>query len=99
LMKSACVHIHCSRFPESHSQPQNSTWASFLSPLPAKPKGTISLPSVCPSVCPSARPSVCYSAFSFLDFSLQWMKIFNWNLIDDYISMSYWPSLNFVTLV
>jgi hypothetical protein len=34
----------------------------------------------------------------FLDYSLQCMKIFNWNLIYDYISMSYRPSLSFVTL-
>ena len=46
----------------------------------------------------SVRPSVCHSAFSFPDFSLQWMKIFNWNLIYDYISMSCRPSLSFVTL-
>jgi hypothetical protein len=46
----------------------------------------------------SVCPSVCHSTFSFPDFSLQWMKIFNWNLIYDYISMSYRPSLSFVTL-
>jgi hypothetical protein len=33
-----------------------------------------------------------------LKFSLQWMKIFNWNLIYNYISMSYRPSLSFVML-
>ena len=75
---------------------------ALFSPLPAKPKGTISLSSVCPSVCLSVclsvRPSVCHSIFSFPDFSLQWMKIFNWNLIYDYISVSYRPSLSFVML-
>jgi hypothetical protein len=33
-----------------------------------------------------------------LRFSLQWMKIINWNSLYDYISMSYRPSLSFVTL-
>jgi hypothetical protein len=63
---------------------------SFVSPLLAKPKETISLPSIC--------WSVCHSALSFPDFSLQLMKIINRNLIYDYISMSYRPSLSFVTL-
>jgi hypothetical protein len=67
---------------------------SIISPLPVKPKWTISLPSVCLS----GRPSVFHSAFSFPDFSLQWMKIFNQNLIYDYISMSNRPSLSFDTL-
>jgi hypothetical protein len=46
----------------------------------------------------SVHPSVCHSTFSFPDFSLQWMKIFNWNLIYDYILMSYRPRLSLVTL-
>ena len=64
--------------------------SSFISSLPAKPKGAISLPSVCPSVIP-------LSDFQTLLCSA-WMKILNWNLTYDYISMSYRPSLSFVTL-
>ena len=64
--------------------------SSFISSLPAKPQGAISLPSVCPSVIP-------LSDFQTLLCSA-WMKILNWNLTYDYISMSYKPSLSFVTL-
>jgi hypothetical protein len=38
--------------------PQKLACPNFFSPLPAKPKGTISLPSVCPSVCLSVGLSV-----------------------------------------
>jgi hypothetical protein len=62
----------------------------FFSLLLASLKGTISLPSLC--------PSVCHCTFGFPDFCLQWIKIFNWYLIYDFISVSYRSSFSFVTL-
>jgi hypothetical protein len=62
-----------------------------FSPLPAKPKGTISLPSVCPSVCLSFRFQFS-GLFSAVDEDIQ-LK-FDMLLI----SMSYRSSLSFFTL-
>ena len=58
----------------------------IFSPLPAKPKGTISLPSVCPSVLLSVRPSFCHSAVSFPDSAVDediQLKFYIWLHLND----------------
>ena len=71
----------------------------FISPLPAKPKGTLGLRSVRLSVSPSVCPSIHQSVrISFPDFLPKRLQILTWFLACESITMIYRSKLSFVTL-
>ena len=78
-------------------------WSRFnrvISPILAKPKGTLGLHSVHLSVPPSVRQSIRLSVHSitFPEFFLKRLQILTWFLVWKSITMTYRSSLSFVTL-